>query len=200
MTICPSIAVDSPSARSKGAPSPSFGIKGSVGFGSTASTLHPRLCVRAAAQESTTGSEHRHWVNVIARDHALLRLLLERFERAEQPHERVMLLRLALDFHGMHSVFESGWMQIPALRLAHLALDDLAEQIECTPPISALHRARGLHWKEHLFNLMRKEEIYHREISPKSNPFPPHAAISTDRALPLTSRGTAVWQLRPLKD
>jgi hypothetical protein len=168
MTICPSIAADSLSARSIGASSSSFGVKGSIGCGSTASALQAHLRTWAAAQEAARRFEHHRWADMMARDHALLRLLLERFEQAEQPRAGVMLLRLALDFHDMHSVFELNWMKIPALGLARLALDDLAEQIECTAPLSALHRARGLHWKGHLIHLMRKEEVVHREIMPKS--------------------------------
>ena len=173
MSICRSVAADSPSARSMGAPSSSFGAKGSIGLGLTASTLHPRPRIRTAAQGSAGKSGHNGWARVMARDHALLRLLLARFEQAEQPRERVTLMRLALDFHDMHSVFESGWMQIPALDQARLALDGLAEHIERTAPISALHRARGLHWKGHLIDLMRKEELVNREPPPGSGPLFP---------------------------
>ena len=129
----------------------------------------------------------------MARDHALLRRLTERFEHAEQAHERIPLLQLALDFHEMHTLFEARWMPLPELAPARAILEDLAEQIECTVPASALHRARGLIWIEHLIGLMGKEETCHREQLPRSGPITPWspeflgwrtALISATRAVP----------------
>jgi hypothetical protein len=113
--------------------------------------------------------EHRRWANVMAADHALLRQLAESFERAATPARRAELMQLALDFHEMHVRFESGWMQIPALEPARMALEDLAEQIEATAPASHLYRARGLAWKAHLVSLMRKEESHHSRTRPAAS-------------------------------
>ncbi len=169
MTNCPCIAANPQSCRNVGASSSSLGVKRSVGF-TSALTPATRFRSGALSQGPDKRVENQCWANVLAQDHALLRLLVGRFERAEQPRECATLLRLALDFHEMHSVFESGWVQIPALDRARVALDDLAEQIERTSPISGLHRARGLTWKEHLIDLMPREEICHREKSPRSGP------------------------------
>lgn len=64
-------------------------------------------------------------------------------------------------------------MPLPELAAARAVLADLAEQIECTVPASALHRARGLIWIEHLIDLMRQEETCHREQLPRSAPIAP---------------------------
>jgi len=105
------------------------------------------------------------------------------------------LLRLALDFHEMHSVFESGWMQIPALNPARVTLDDLAEQIERTAPGSALYRARGLFWKKHLVDLMGREEICHRENTPRCGPLPPCSADFLGWRMSLSSKMRAVLNM-----
>jgi hypothetical protein len=171
MTHYPYFAAHLSSYRSIGAPSSSYGVKRGAGFGPSASLLHPRLRSRVRAQDPDKRLVNQSWAKVMAQDHALLRLLLERFEQTEQARERAMLLRLGLDFHEMHAVFESAWVQIPALGPARAALDDLAEQIECTALASKLHRARGLSWKSHLIGLMQQEEIYHREKQPRSGAF-----------------------------
>src|ERR1700744_5034153 len=69
--------------------------------------------------------EYLRWVNVMVRDHDLLRQLLGRLEQAASPRERAYLLGVALDFQRMHQEFEAGWMRLPELEPRRAELEAL---------------------------------------------------------------------------
>ena len=117
--------------------------------------------------------EHQRWANVMAQDHSLLRQVLERFDGVDGTRQRTMLVRVALDFHEMHTAFEAVWMSIAELAPARIILDDLAEVIGNIAPTSARYWSLALSWRTHLIALMRQEHFVHaRKLSPLT-PFAP---------------------------
>lgn len=151
--------------RSDGTRTPSFG----------ASDVPHRYRIRRVTSflASDQELEHQRWSNVMTQDHACLRQLIKRLEQVEQTRERTMLVRLALDFHEMHSAFEAGWMQISELRPARITVEELAETIGCTSPSSKRYDALVLSWKAHLVALMQQEEIFHHRTAPVLVPLAP---------------------------
>jgi len=143
------------------------------GFGSL--TFSHRCHIRRTTSSLTSDQqlEHQRWARVMAQDHLLLRQLVERFGNVDQPRQRTMLVRLALDFHEMHSAFEAGWMRLEELAPARIILDDLAERIGRISPSSARRSSLTQSWTVHLFALMQQEELLHLQKLPALTPFAP---------------------------
>lgn len=103
--------------------------------------------------------EYLRWVNVMVRDHDLLRQLLARLEQAASPPERSYLLGVALGFHRMHQEFEAVWMRLPELEPRRAELDALAAQLEAEPAATPAWAALLREWCAGVEMLMRCEEL-----------------------------------------
>lgn len=103
--------------------------------------------------------EYLRWVNVMVRDHDLLRQLLARLEQAASPRERAYLLGVALDFHRMHQQFEAVWMRLPELEPRRAELDALAARLEAEPAPTPAWSALLREWCAGVETLMHCEEL-----------------------------------------
>ncbi len=116
--------------------------------------------------------EQRRLAAVMAQDHRLLRGLFQRFQGTDQPRQRTILIRLALDFHEMHSEFEAAWIRMAELSPSRDIVDELALQISDTEPNTARHNRLSILWVAQLVALMQQEEILRRTMSFRT-PFSP---------------------------
>lgn len=113
---------------------------------------------RRAGTLSAVDHSRQRWARILAADHRILLGLLDAASCADSAAQHRPLLQLALDFHGMHREFEAALIDLPQLRRIHLAVDELAEQVEHSPPGTALYRARGAYWSVHLRQALQQEE------------------------------------------
>lgn len=163
------------------------------------SGLGPRSRKRGAADAAIPddGAERQRWAGVMALDHQMLRGILDQFKRSKQLDAQHSLLRLALDFHGMHAAFEEVWMHVPELDRARLALNRLEEQLELTDPGSSLYRPRGVDWALHLNQLMDQEEGFHRQSAPRPTSATSWSTNLLERRMSLVAKARCVLQSGP---